>query len=70
MRVCIGMNLYSELGMQAVLRELLQENDEEDAPTVSAISQARDRVGVRALERLFKAVCRPVATAQTRGAFA
>ncbi len=74
--MCIGMNLYSELGQQAVMRQilqgarLLQANDEEDAPTAGALSQARDRVGVKALERLFKAVCRPIATTQTRGAFA
>jgi hypothetical protein len=74
--LCIGMNLYSELGQQAVMRQmlqgarLLQADDEEDAPTAGALSQARDRVGVKALERLFKVVCRPIATAQTRGAFA
>ena len=73
---CIGMNLLSELNMTGVMEHLMRgtrlihESDEEDAPCASAYSQARARLGAKVLERLFKAVCRPLASADTPGAFA
>ena len=36
----------------------------------SSISEARYRLGAKVLERLFKRVCRPLATPETQGAFA
>ena len=72
---CIGMNLLSELSMTGVMEHLMRgarlihPSDEEEAPSSGAYSQARARLGVKAMERLFKAVCRPLATPQTPGAF-
>src|SRR5579864_5233184 len=65
---CIGMNLLSELSMTGVMEHLMRgtrlihESDEEEAPSAGAYSQARSRLGAKVLERLFKAVCRPLAT--------
>lgn len=73
---CIGMNLLSELSMTGVMEHLMRgarlihKSDEEEAPSAGAYSQARARLGAKVLERLFKAVCRPLATLDTRGAFA
>ncbi len=73
---CIGMNLLSELSMTGVMKHLMRgtrlihPSDEEGAPTSGAYSQARARLGTKVMERLFKAVCRPLATPDTLGAFA
>ncbi len=73
---CIGMNLLSELSMTGVMEHLMRGTrlihpaDEEAAPTSGAYSQARARLGAKVLERLFKAVCQPLATLDTKGAFA
>jgi hypothetical protein len=73
---CIGMNLLSDLSMTGVMEHLMRGtrlihfSDEEEAPSAGAYSQARARLGAKVLERLFKAVCRPLATPATRGAFA
>ncbi len=73
---CIGMNLLSDLSMTGVMEQLMRGtrlihfSDEEEAPSAGAYSQARARLGAKVLERLFKAVCRPLATPDTRGAFA
>ncbi len=73
---CIGMNLLSELSMRGVMehlmrgRRLIHPSDEAAAPCASAYSQARARLGARLMARLFKAGCRPLATADTAGAFA
>ena len=73
---CKGMNLLSELSMKGVMQDmmrgarLLAEEDEREAPSAGAYSQARARLGAKAMERLFKRVCRPLATADTPGAFA
>ena len=37
--------------------------------STSAIAQARARLGARPLVQLFRRACRPLATAQTPGAF-
>jgi hypothetical protein len=76
MLVCIGMNLFSEVSLRFVLIRmvkgirLLADAQVDDLPEKSAISQARYRLGAKPLERLFKQVCRPIATPQTPGAFA
>ncbi len=73
---CIGMNLLSDLSMTGVMEHLMRgtrlihESDEEEAPSAGAYSQARARLGAKVMERLFKAVCRPLATPTTPGAFA
>lgn len=73
---CIGMNLLSELSMTGVMEQLMRgarlihDDDERTAPSAGAYSQARARLGAKALERLFKSVCRPLATLDTAGAFA
>ena len=73
---CIGMNLLSDLSMTGVMKHLMRgsrvihASDEETAPTSGAYSQARARLGAKVLARVFKAVCRPLATPATRGAFA
>src|SRR5262249_35180212 len=73
---CIGMNLLSEMSMTGVMEHLMRgvrlihPSDEEAAPTSGAYSQARARLGAKVVERLFKAVCQPLATPDTPGAFA
>jgi len=73
---CIGMNLLSELSMSGVMEHLMRgtrlihPSDEETAPSSGAYSQARARLGAKVMERLFKAVCRPLGRADTPGAFA
>jgi hypothetical protein len=73
---CIGMNLLSELSMKGVMEalmrgaRLLAEDDEREAPSAGAYSQARARLGAKVMERLFKRVCHPLATRDTPGAFA
>lgn len=72
---CIGMKLLSELNMVGVMQHLMRgarllaEDDEQAAPSAGAYSQARARLGAKVMERLFKAVCRPLATSETPGAF-
>jgi len=72
----IAMALYRPEGMREVLRVLL-----EGLQTVlglglrlkpagkSGISQARSRLGVEPLKRLYETVAGPIATPETRGAF-
>jgi hypothetical protein len=73
---CIGMHLLSELSMKGVMAglmrgaRLLSEDDEQPAPSAGAYSQARARLGAKAMACLFKRVCRPLATLKTPGAFA
>jgi hypothetical protein len=73
---CIGMNLLSDLSMTGVMEHLMRgtrlihDADEEEAPSAGAYSQARARLGAKVLERLFKAVCQPLATPNTPGAYA
>ena len=73
---CIGMNLLSELSMTGVMEQLMRgtrlihPSDEEEAPNSGTYSQARSRLGTKVMERLFKRVCRPLATPDTVGAFA
>lgn len=74
--LCITMNLFSELALTAVLRQLLRgarllhTNEVAKVASKSAISQARYRLGYRVMERLFECVCQPIARPDTPGAFA
>lgn len=73
--VLIGMGLYSELSIQAVVQKLVKGvrllwADWEYQPAkASALTQRRYQLGVRALALLFRRVCQPLAQTQTRGAF-
>lgn len=74
----IGMNLYAQAPLQAVLDHLthglrlLWPDDAERQhllPRKHAITYRRYPLGVRPLRVLFQRCCRPLATSQTRGAF-
>jgi len=73
--LCILMNLFSGIGLQAVLvrmvrgTRLLQFVGLEVAANKSSISKARYRVGVEPLRRLFERVCRPLAQLNDPHAF-
>lgn len=74
--LCIAMNLFSEMALTAVLRQLLRgarllhANEAVKVASKSAISQARYRLGYQVMERLFECVCQPIASPGTPGAFA
>ncbi len=73
----IAMNLWSSDAMGDVLKNLVSGLSREwtrlgqywKVPTSSSISEARQRLGCRAMSRLFQKIVRPLATAQTPGAF-
>lgn len=71
----IAMNLFPVEDLPQVLRRMVQGvrllfgDGEYPLAGKSAISQARDRLGDAPLEALFQSVCKPIATAATRGAF-
>jgi Insertion element 4 transposase N-terminal len=79
--ILIGMYLYAQCGLERVLQRLLQglqllgvlgmgSADAQLAlPGRSALSYRRKQVGVRAMALLCRAVCRPLATPDTAGAF-
>jgi hypothetical protein len=75
MLVAIAMNLYTQLPIDAVLRKIAQglrftwPDPDYDVPTASAITYRRYQLGARPMVALFHQVCRPIATAQTQGAF-
>jgi hypothetical protein len=74
----IGMNLYTAVAIEDALERLLHglrllwpdaQGYLDVMPRKSAISYRRYQLGVRPLRLLFHRVCRPLATAETRGAF-
>jgi hypothetical protein len=73
----VAMGLWASESMRHVLAEVVagwREGAAHDRggwqlPSTAAIVQARQRAGARLLRELFQAVARPVATAQTVGAF-
>lgn len=72
---CIAMNLFTEEALDAVMGKLVAaarflrpENDLE-AAGASAICQRPKQLGVAPMVGLYKEVCRPMATSQTRDAF-
>lgn len=73
--VVIGLHLYSQLSISGVMAKLAKglryiwPDPEYAVPTASAYSYRRYQLGARPLAALFHAVCRPMATEQTRGAF-
>src|SRR5829696_813645 len=73
----VAMGLWASESMRHVLAEVVagwREGAEQEPagwhlPSTAAIVQARQRAGARLLRELFEAVARPIATAQTSGAF-
>lgn len=73
--LCIAMNLFTEEAIDDVMGKLIAaprflrpENDIE-AAGASAICQRRKQLGVAPMVALYKEVCRPMATPETRDAF-
>jgi hypothetical protein len=73
--VLIAMNLFPHLSMGDVVTKIAQglryiwPDPEIRVGTASALTYRRTQVGARPLVALFHQVCRPLATAQTKGAF-
>jgi hypothetical protein len=73
--LCIAMSLFTAQALDVVLAtmthglRLFWPDPEPALATKGAISQARYRLGARPVVALFHQVCRPLATAQTPGAF-
>jgi hypothetical protein len=73
--VLIAMNLYAHVSLGDVLAKIAQglryiwPDPEIPVATASALTYRRAQVGARPVVRLFHQVCRPLATAQTKGAF-
>ena len=73
----IAMNLWSSDAMGDVLKNLVNGLSREwtrlgrywKVPTSSSISEARQRLGCRAMSGLFQKIVKPLATLQTPGAF-
>ncbi|MBE8971420.1 IS4 family transposase [Nostocales cyanobacterium LEGE 12452] len=73
----IAMSLWSKASMRTVLKNLVDGLSEVwvrvgqywRVPCKSSITEARQRIGCGVISRLFHLVVRPVATAQTPGAF-
>lgn len=66
-RLVVALGLFADLPVPQVWRRLHPGADTSD-PVESAFCQARDRLGVPPLRRLFEEVARPMATHQTVGA--
>ena len=70
LRCCVLLGLYADTALPQVLRRIVGPRAAgADAATAGARCQARYRLGARPVAALFRAVCRPLATAATRGAF-
>jgi hypothetical protein len=73
--VLVGMNIYSYLSIGHVLQKIVRglrfiwPDPEYDMAGDSAFSYRRYQLGARVMARLFRQVCRPIATAETQGAF-
>ena len=73
--IVIGMGLYDSLSIGQVLKTLAKglryiwPDPDYAIACDSAISYRRTQLGVRPLAQLFRRLCRPLATAQTLGAF-
>lgn len=71
----IAMNLFSDLSLGMVLEKIayglcwLWPHSQERLPGESALTYRRYQLGVRPLVALFRAVCKPMASADTPGAF-
>jgi hypothetical protein len=75
-RYVIAMGLYAQESAEEVMRRLVGSlrmmgswSDDWQVPTGSAITQARQRLGVAAVKELFDRAAVPVATSGTKGAW-
>jgi hypothetical protein len=73
--LCVAMNLFTEEAVDAVLVKLLQgprflrPDENLEAASAGAICQRRQQLGVAPMVALFREICRPLATPDTRDAF-
>jgi len=73
--VVVGMNIYPYLSIGHVLQKLARglrfiwPDADYDVPKDSAFSYRRYQLGAPAMARLFRHICRPIATPETKGAF-
>lgn len=73
--VIVGMNIYPYLSIGHVIQKLVRglrfiwPDADYDIPKDSALCYRRYQLGAPVMARLFRHVCRPIATAKTKGAF-
>jgi Insertion element 4 transposase N-terminal/Transposase DDE domain len=73
--IVIGMGLFQHIGIGGVMKKmakgvrLLWGDGTYEVAGDSAISTRRYQLGSEVLQRVFKAVCRPMASVKTKGAF-
>lgn len=74
--LCIAMNLFTEEAIDDVMhklvagqRFLILSDDESILSGASAICQRRQQLGVAPMVAMYREVCRPLATPDTRGAY-
>lgn len=74
--LCIGMGLYTNIGLESVLIKMVKGlryiwagDQDYQAAKRSAISQARYRLGAKPVVELFRRICKPMTTENTPGAF-
>lgn len=67
--VVLAMGLFTEVPIRQVFKRSRFSRPGEPAPSRSALCQARQRLGVPPVRRLFHRVVRPLATPETCGAF-
>ena len=71
----IAMNLFRSLSLRAVMEKLTEGDDwtdldrDERRPGANALVYRRYQLGARPMVALFRRICRPMATAETQGAF-
>jgi Insertion element 4 transposase N-terminal/Transposase DDE domain len=69
MWVVMAMGILADLPIREVFRHARRLRKDEDTPHRSSLCVARQRLGAAPLRRLFQEVVRPLATADTPGAF-
>jgi hypothetical protein len=73
--VIVSMNIYPYLSMGHVIQKLTRglrfiwRDADYDIPADSALSYRRYQLGAQVMARLFRYICRPIATPETKGAF-
>jgi hypothetical protein len=73
--VIVFMNIYPYLSMGHVIQKLARglrfiwPDADYDVPKDSAVSYRRYQLGAPVMARLFRHICRPIATPETKGAF-
>lgn len=73
--VIVGMNIYPYLSIGHVIQKLARglrfiwPDADYDVPKDSALSYRRYQLGAPVMARLFRHICRPIATPETEGAF-